>query len=55
MAADEPPIDPDVLDRLQQAGVDPHLIGAAVEASKRENPPEGAQAPQEPQGQQEAA
>jgi hypothetical protein len=55
MAADEPPIGPDVLDRLQQAGVDPQLIGAAVQASKRENPPEGAAGPQEPPEQQEAA
>jgi hypothetical protein len=47
MAAEEPPIDPDVLDRLQKAGVNPDLIRAAVQASNRENPPQGQAQPQQ--------
>jgi hypothetical protein len=37
----DPPLNQDVLDRLEQAGVDPTLIEAAKASSERENPPAG--------------
>jgi hypothetical protein len=53
----DPPLNPDVLQRLEAMGVNPDVIQIAVEASQRENPPagEGDQQQNQPPDQQQAA